>query len=633
MQTARSSAVSCSLAVADCCFACACCVCRDFISLTPESSHMIAWVLSDRAIPRSYRMMQGFGVNTFVLVNAERRRTFVKFHWRPVLGVHSLTWDECLKLNGVDPDFHRRDLWEAIDTGAYPEYEFGVQLIPEADEDRFDFDLLDCTKLVPEEQVPVKWVGKMVLNKNPDEFFPETEQVAYCTQHVVPGIDFSDDPMLHGRNFSYLDTQLIRLGGPNFNQLPINRPICPVLNNQRDGFSQHKIHRGKLNYYPNRESLPRPGNDSSEARSLNPAELDTQLTEEQKHIAALRASAFVTYEEKIAGMKTRLRGPKFQEHISQATLFYNSMSAPEKEHITNAAIFELGHVDDVNIRERVIYRLNNIDHGLAATVGEAVGVAVPAATNKNHGKSSPALSQLNTAFASIKSRKVAILLADGYDAAQVAAIYAAVKAQSAVPMVVSVRKGTIYSSSFSGSRKAGSKATADFTAVDAPFSLFASKSVQFDSTVVVDGKDSIATLSQYGETTGWIAQMFKHYKAILAIGGGISLLQAANLDRLSDGLKLATEADGTNGVNSFGVVTVWKWNAAAVPSNGAQEESKTSGGVMGAVSAVVTAASAAVGAATGVKVSEYMPNDAASLFFDGMKKHRDWTRDVARVPA
>ena len=611
----------------------------DFISLMPESTHMILWALSDRAIPRSYRMMQGFGVNTFVLVNERRQRSFVKFHWRPVLGVHSLTWDECLKINGADPDFHRRDLWEAIDNGAFPEYELGVQVVPEADEDKFDFDLLDCTKLIPEEQVPVKWVGKMVLNKNPEEFFTETEQVAFCTQNVVPGIDFSNDPMLQGRNMSYLDTQLIRLGGPNFQQIPINRPICPVLNFQRDGYNQRIIHKGKINYWPNRQQLPKPGNatGASDNGTITHADVMKQQTDEQKELAALHADAFISYHEKIAAMKVRARGPKFQEHFNQAELFYNSLSQPEKTHITNAAIFELGHVDDVGVRQRIVDRLSFVDHALAATVAQTIGVVVPRPSGrKAYGKTSPALSQLNTAFATIKSRKVAILAADGYDQSQMAALYTAIKVQAAIPMLVSTRKGTIYAAGHKYAKDASSappeskEESMDFSSTNATWSIFTSRSVLFDATIILDGPQSVATLSQYGEAIGWVAETFKHYKAILAIGSGIELLQAANLDRLSRGLDLASEKTANKAVQSHGVVTVMNWSATAPPKEGVQEESKA-GSVL---QSAVTAVSSAISAATGARLSEgYMPNDAAAQFFDSMKKHRDWTRDVAKVPA
>ena len=608
----------------------------DFISLTPESSHMIMWSLSDRTIPRSFRTMQGFGVHAFILVNDQRKRTFVKFHWRPILGVHSLVWDECLKINGADPDFHRRDLYDAIAAGSYPEWEFGVQLIPEEDEHKFDFDLLDCTKLVPEELVPVKWVGKMVLNKAPDDFFSEVEQVAFCTQNVVPGIDFSDDPMLHGRNFSYQDTQLSRLGSINFQQIPINRPIVPVVNNHRDGHMQMNVHVGKVNYWPNRFEQPKPANAAAGGTLDIPENLE-QRSYEQKEEDAIKAGGFISYPERMAGIKTRARGPKFQEHFAQAQLFFNSMSAVEQLHITNAAIFELGHVDDIGVRTRMVGRFNNINHQLAVNVAQAIGVPPPTAAGlPNAGQASPVLSQLNTAFDSIAGRKVAILAADGYSQSNMLALTLALKAQSCVAHVVSTRKGTIYSSSHKGSKDPSQpteskEETMDCSAIDAPWSIFTSKSVLFDATIVVDGQQSVDTLSQYGESAAWVAETFKHHKAILAIGAGVTLLQLANLDRLAN-LKVATAADADNAVLDQGVVTVDGWKATDPP---AEVEEKASGGSGGVVGAVKQLAGAVKEMATGApsKGSEWMPNNATSLFIQAMKRHREWNRQVQKVAA
>src|SRR5690554_5316155 len=274
----------------------------DFVVNTPEISHMVLWLMSDRAIPRSYRMMEGFGVNTFRFINAEGKARFVKFHWRPLLGVHSLVWDETQKIAGKDPDFNRRDLWEAIEMGDYPEFEFGVQMIEEADEHNFDFDILDATKIWPEEEVPIRWIGKMTLNKNPDNFFAETEQVAFCPANVVPGIDFSNDPLLQGRLFSYLDTQLIRLGGPNFHEIPINRPLAPVANNQRDGYNRMTIDQGKVSYSPN------------------------SLRGNEPHVVPDSQGGYTHYTEKIEGKKVRERSPSFKDFYGQAALFWNSMS-------------------------------------------------------------------------------------------------------------------------------------------------------------------------------------------------------------------------------------------------------------------------------------------------------------------
>jgi catalase len=305
--------------------------------------------MSDRALPRSFRMMQGFGVNTFRFVNAEGRARFVKFHWRPLLGIHSMAWDETQKIAGKDPDFNRRDLWEAIEMGAYPEYEFGVQMIEEEDEHAFDFDILDPTKFWPQDEVPVRWIGKLVLDRNPDNFFAETEQVAFCPGNVVPGIDFSNDPLLQGRLFSYIDTQLIRLGGPNFHEIPINRPVAPVVNNQREGYHRTEINRGPVSYFPNSLGGNRPRPPTAEE------------------------GGFVHYQEKVEGRKVRARSEKFRDFFSQAKLFWNSMSDAEKRHILRAFRFELGKVLDMGIRAQVVDLINNVDGDLAVAVAEGIG--------------------------------------------------------------------------------------------------------------------------------------------------------------------------------------------------------------------------------------------------------------------
>jgi catalase len=325
----------------------------DFVSLMPESVHMQLWVMSDRAIPRSYRMMQGFGVHTFRLVNAGGDSVFVKFHWTPLLGTHSLDWDEAVKICGADADFHRRDLWEAIEAGAYPEYELGLQVFTEEQANRFSFDVLDATKIVPEELVPIRPVGRLVLNRNPDNFFAETEQVAFCTAHIVPGIDFSNDPLLAGRIHSYVDTQLTRLGGPNFHEIPINAPIAQVHNNQRDGFHRQAIHRGRVAYEPN--SLA--GGCPFQAG----------------------AKGFRSFPEPVREDKVRGKPEKFADHYSQATLFYNSQSDIEKAHIIRAFRFELTRVQTPAIRERVVSQLVNVDEALAQAVADGLGIPLPTA--------------------------------------------------------------------------------------------------------------------------------------------------------------------------------------------------------------------------------------------------------------
>src|SRR6187549_2217505 len=325
----------------------------DFISLMPESTHMIMWLMSDRAIPRSYRMMEGFGVHTFRLINDKGESNFVKFHWKPLLGVHSVAWDEAQNISGKDPDFHRRDLWEAIESGNFPEWEFGVQIVPEADEHKFEFDLLDPTKLIPEELVPVQRIGKLTLNRNPDNFFAETEQVAFHVGHVVPGIDFTNDPLMQGRLFSYLDTQLKRLGGPNFHEIPINRPIAPVHNNQRDGQARQTINTGRVSYEPN------------------------SLAGGCPFQAAMKEGGFASFEERIDAHKVRERSPSFHDHFSQARLFFNSQSDAEKRHLINALRFELGKVEIPAIRTRMVGILTQIDGDLAAAVAEGLGFPVP----------------------------------------------------------------------------------------------------------------------------------------------------------------------------------------------------------------------------------------------------------------
>jgi catalase len=380
----------------------------DFCGLTPESAHMVLWLMSDRAIPRSYRMMEGFGVHTYRFINAKGKATFVKFHWKPVLGMHSLVWDESQKIMGADADFHRRDLHEAIENGAFPEWELGVQLIDERTADGFAFDILDPTKLVPEELVPVQRIGKMTLDRNPDSFFSETEQIAFGTMHVVPGIDFSNDPLLQGRNFSYQDTQLSRLGGPNFNQIPINKAKCPFHNNQRDGMHQMQIPVGQASYEPNTTG----GNFPKES-----------------------PAGFQSFLEPIAGDKRRVRADSFKDHFSQAKLFFNSQSEIEKQHIIGAFSFELAKVETSAIRERFVADiLRNIDARLTSEVCAQLGIPVPKsgtapAAPQPAGKTvkvSPALSMVGTQPAdSIATRKIAILAGDGVDGAAVAAVKAA----------------------------------------------------------------------------------------------------------------------------------------------------------------------------------------------------------------
>ena len=484
----------------------------DFISLMPESTHMIMWVMSDRAIPRSYRMMEGFGVHTFRFINERGKARFVKFHWKPLLGVHSVVWDEAQKISGCDPDFHRRDLWEAIENGDFPEWEFGVQIVEEKDEHKFDFDLLDSTKIIPEELVPVQRIGKLTLNRNPDNFFAETEQVAFHTGHVVPGIDFTNDPLLQGRLFSYTDTQLIRLGGPNFHEIPINRPVSPLHNHQRDGFMRQTINRGRVAYEPN------------------------SLGGGCPFQAGADMGGFTSYAEKIDGQKVRARSASFFDHFSQATLFYNSQSQPEQDHIVKALRFELGKVETPAIRERMVYTLSQVDKTLAARVAEGLGIEVPTKIDgplnmsvpadgnpkqfqpkrvEQSVKSSPALSMENTPKDSIKTRKIAVLAADGFDSTSLAAMIKALTAAGAQVKIVAPRLGFLY-----GTRADGIK-------ID--FSFLTAASVLFDAVYIPGGEESAHTLVKEADALHFVNEAYKHCKAIAATGAGVQVLLASSL--------------------------------------------------------------------------------------------------------
>jgi catalase len=489
----------------------------DFISLMPESAHMVMWVMSDRAIPRSYRMMEGFGVHTFRFINEKGKARFVKFHWKPLLGVHSVAWDEAQKISGKDPDFHRRDLWEAIENGDYPEYEFGVQIVEEKDEHKFEFDLLDATKIIPEEIVPVQRIGKLTLNRNPDNFFAETEQVAFHIGHIVPGIDFTNDPLLQGRLFSYTDTQLIRLGGPNFHEIPINRPIAPIHNNQRDGFMRQQINRGQSSYHPNTLGGGCPFQ------------------------AGADMGGFTSYAEKIDASKVRARSEKFFDHFSQATLFYNSQSEVEQDHIVKALRFELGKVETPAIRERMVYVLAQIDKTLASRVAEGLGIKVPTKidgplnksipadgnpkkfqpkpNNKEMG-TSPALSMENTIKNSVKTRKVAVLAADGFDDAALATVKKALTNAGAQAKIVAPRLGFLKGTS-------GEEVKIDF-------SFLTASSVLFDAVYVPGGEKSVAALKLEPDAIHFVNEAYKHCKAVAATGAGADLLRASYIRMGSD---------------------------------------------------------------------------------------------------
>ncbi|WP_246158964.1 catalase [Catellatospora sichuanensis] len=465
----------------------------DFVTLQPETMHHVIWLMSDRALPRSFRTMQGFGVHTFRLVADDGTRTFVKFHWTPVAGVHSLVWDEAQKISGKDPDFNRRDLWESIEAGVYPEYELGVQLIAESDEFAFDdIDLLDSTKIIPEEVVPVIPVGRLVLDRNPDNFFAETEQVAFCVQNIVPGIDFTDDPLLQARLFSYLDTQLTRLGGPNFAQIPINRPLAPVRNHQQDGFHQDDIPLGQANYHPN------------------------SLGGGCPVVPGAGGGAFVHTPEHVDGIKERKRSETFADHYSQATLFWNSMAAWEKQHIIAAYRFELGKVEHLHIRERMVEHLNNIDHQLAVAVAAGIGVPAPAAGRANHGRMSPALSQAAMPGSTgVLGRKVAVLVADGVEAGSVQAVQAGLMDAGAVVELLAPVDGAVTTSSGE--------------ALPVTRAMNTVASVLYDAVVVADGEAAVDLLVNDGYAVHFVAEAYKHAKALGVLGTGDRLVQAARL--------------------------------------------------------------------------------------------------------
>jgi catalase len=481
----------------------------DFVSLSTEATHMVMWIMSDRAIPRSLRMMEGFGVHTFRLIDDEGVSRFVKFHWKPVLGVNSILWDEALKISGKDPDFHRRDLFEAIDGGDFAEWELGVQVVEEKDEFKFDFDLLDPTKLIPEELVPIQMLGKMTLNRNTENYFAETEQVAFCISHVVPGIDFTNDPLLQGRLFSYLDTQLKRLGGPNFHELPINKSLAPVVNNQRDGHMRTTIAKGVASYEPNTTGSGCPFQ------------------------AGATKGGFTSFPAETVGAKLRDRSESFFDHFSQATMFYNSQTDVEKEHIIEALQFELAKCDTPAIRERMIGVLQQVDNTLAARVAEELGIVVPvkkaAALNQavpadadeksyqpTHKKAKPANSDALSIIKNLKpgavSRKVAILAADGFDNASLMEVVNALKAAGANPKIVSPKAGTISSGKH--------ELTVDYR-------LKTVGSVLFDAVFIPGGAKSVETLMGEAAAILFVNESYMHCKAIAASGEGVDFVKSS----------------------------------------------------------------------------------------------------------
>ena len=491
----------------------------DFISLMPESTHTIMWAMSDRAIPRSYRTMQGFGVHSYRLVNDAGESVFVKFHWTPKQGTHSLVWDEAAKIAGADADFHRRDLWEAIEAGEYPEWELGFQVFTEEEGNKFSFDFLDATKIIPEELIPVMPVGRMVLDRNPDNFFAETEQAAFCTAHVIPGIDFSNDPLLAGRIHSYVDTQITRLGGPNFHEIPINAPVVGIHNNQRDGLHRQVIPRGRVAYEPN--SLG--GGCPFQAG----------------------AAGFVSFPQQVKEDKVRGNPEKFADHYTQATLFYASQTDWEKRHIVGAFRFELSKLTVPAIRVRMLSSLRNVDEGLAAQVAEGLGMELPPAMPRVLAKparaevtSSPALSlTARPGETGVRTRKVAILVADGVDGASLTRLHEALTKAGAVPRFVGSRLGAY-------APIKGAKIEADASMENSP-------PVLFDALVLPDGANAVARLAADAHTMEFVTNTYRHGKAILALGASSVLVDAAGIPRtlpsgeLDGGLLVTTARPAT----------------------------------------------------------------------------------------
>ena len=481
----------------------------DFVSHTTETLHNQIWVMSDRAIPRSFRMMEGFGIHTFRLINHEGKSHFVKFHWKPLLGVHSITWDEAVKIHGADTDFHRRDLWDAIEAGHYPEWELGFQIIPEEDEHKFDFDILDPTKLIPEEMVPVQRIGKMTLNRNPDNFFAETEQVAFHPGHVVPGIDFTNDPLLQGRLFSYTDTQLSRLGSPNFSEIPINRPINEVHNNQRDAHMRMTVNKGKTAYFPNSIGGGCP------------------------HLAKMAEGGFTSYEERIDAKKVRERSESFNDHFSQPALFYRSLQPWEQNHLADAYTFELGKCTYDHIKERMLYILNQIEEDLASKVAKGLGMEIPTEIDtplnqaigadadvekhqppqkKVYLDKSEALSQTHLSGNSIVSRKIAALVSDGFDGEALMNMKNALEEKGAIIQLIATHGGTVTCDKGKNHQ------------VDA--ALLTTESVLFDAIFVPGGEESVKDLLTEAKAKKFINESLMHCKAIAVSKEGEQLLDA-----------------------------------------------------------------------------------------------------------
>jgi catalase len=490
----------------------------DFVTLHTEATHHTIWNMSDRGIPRSFRMMEGFGVHTFRLVNDDGETSLVKFHWKPVLGVHSLIWEEAQIAAGVDPDFHRRDLYDAIEAGAFPEWELGIQVMPDTDDETFEgIDLLDPTKIVPEELCPVQRIGKLVLNGNPTNFFAETEQVAFHTGHLVAGIEATNDPLLQGRNFSYLDTQLSRLGGPNFTQIPINRPHAPVNDNHRDGFHQHAVHEGLAPYKPN------------------------SVDDDSPAIADAAHGAYVNVPRKVQGEVVRAAPASFDDHFSHAAMFYASLSEPEQVHVTEAYTFELGKVYEKAIKERALTVLAKIDGDLCAKVAAGLGLPAPKADPVEHLDPSPALAQVTGEAFPVAGRIVGIIAGPDTDVAGITALRTALEAEGAVARVIAPFGGEL--------GKGRNKEIIERTFVTA-------RSIEFDAVVVADGTPKDNDI----KSVVLLQEAFRQLKAFGAWGDGAQVLTAAGIDISAPGVFTAEtgEALAADLIAAMGLHKVWE---------------------------------------------------------------------------
>ncbi|MBA3603088.1 MAG: catalase [Parachlamydiaceae bacterium] len=504
----------------------------DFISLMPESMHMVMWIMSDRAIPRSFRFMEGFGVHTFRFVTQEGKSTYVKFHWRPKLGLQSILWDEAVKINGADPDFHRRDLWDSIQSGNYPEWELGVQLFDDNFADSFAFDILDATKIIPEEEVPIHYVGKLVLDRCVDNFFAETEQVAFCTANIVPGIDFTNDPLLQGRNFSYLDTQLKRLGGPNFTHIPINAPKCPFHHFQQDGHMAMTNPKGRVNYEPNSWGEgPR---------------------ESPKH-------GFRSFPAQESGQKLRERSEKFSDHYSQARQFYMSQTLTEQGHIANALIFELSKVQEPAIRLRLVNHLPNIDEKLAQRVANGLGLKEkivpfqPVCKLQFDLKPSKPLSIELNPPKSFEGRKVGILLTDGADDSIFEALIAQIKAEKASFEIIALSVGGVIT-------KNGKRVPADQKLEGAP-------SVLYDAIAIIASSDTIKMLYRHPSARQFVSDAFNHLKCIGYTKDTMPLFEKSGiLSELDEGcIEFSETNDAKTFISACRKIRFWSRESKVMP--------------------------------------------------------------------